>query len=448
MRSDTTLIYYKREILSKISKVMFLLIIPMGFYRFYEGNFLQGISDMVFGSYLLYTSFIVRNIDTDAFFRLARKVFFLAFVTLFILMIHTHETIVLFIWFTTAMYLVFYVFDNNEGWRWFVYITLITISLFVYDPSILGLKGYELIVMIFNMFAVILIITWYERIKSEAAQSLLDNQYMLEVKVKEKTQELNALNENLERRIAEEVEKNRIKERQLIQQSRLAQMGEIIGMIAHQWRQPLSAISTQSAILEMKVKHQDLDPETILKKAQDISALSQKLSRTIDDFRDFFNISKEKVETDYDEIIQSVRSIFESSFPQKHIILDESYACHDRFVTYKNRVKQALLNIMKNAEDALVEKGVADPYVRLATYRRGEECILEISDNAGGIPKEIMEKIFDPYFSTKNERDGTGLGLYMSKVMIENHCGGKLEAENSEEGAIFRIILKVNTPQR
>jgi len=442
--SDKTFIYYKREILSKISKVMFLLIIPMGFYRFYEGNLLQGFSDMVLGGFLLYTSFVVHQIDANAFYRLARKVFFLAFATLFILMVHTHETIVLFIWFTTAMYLVFYVFDSNEGWRWFVYIILITVSLFVYDPSIFGLKGYELIIMIINMFTVILIITWYERIKSAAAQSLLDNQYMLEIKVKEKTQELNALNEDLERRIAEEVEKNKIKEQQLIQQSRLAQMGEIIGMIAHQWRQPLSAISIQSAILEMKVKHDDLDPEVIRKKAQDISALSQKLSRTIDDFRDFFNVSKEKVKTDYDEIILSVKSIFESSFPEKHISLYEELTCHDRFFTYKNRVKQALLNIMKNAEDVLVEKGVADPWVRLDTYRRGAECILEISDNAGGIPEEIMAKIFDPYFSTKNEKDGTGLGLYMSKVMIENHCGGRLEVENGEAGAVFRIVLKAD----
>jgi len=446
MKSSHALIRYKQAILSKITLVMFFLIVPMGVYRIYQINYLQAASDMVLGAFMLYTSFKVTKIGEKAFFRLARQVFFLAFVTLFILMLHTQETVVLFIWFTTATYLLFYVFDYKEGWRWFMGVTVTIVLLFLYDPVTLGLKGHELIVLVFNMFAVLLIITWYEKIKMEAAQNLLDDQYRLAEMVKEKTQELNALNASLERRIEEEVEKNKVKERQLIQQSRLAQMGEIIGMIAHQWRQPLSAISTQSAILEMKVSQNDLQPEMILKKARDISELSQELSKTIDDFRDFFRVNKEKMITNFDEIVFSVQNMFASSFPNKHIRLDLELTYHDALLTYRNRVKQALLNIVKNAEDVLTEKDVNDPCIKIRTYREGAQCILEVSDNAGGIPEEIIDKIFDPYFSTKNEKNGTGLGLYMSKVMIENHCGGKLSVKNGKEGAVFSIILDAEIP--
>jgi signal transduction histidine kinase len=440
-QSDRTLMQYKREILSKVSLVMFLLILPMGIFRIYEGNAMQAASDIVLSIFLLYISFKSKSIEERAFFSLARKVFLLAFITLFILMIHTHETMMLFIWFITAIYLLFYIFDNKEGWRWFIGVTSVTVILFFYDSSILGLRGYELLVLVFNMFTVLLIITWYEKIKIASARNLLENQHLLELKVQEKTQALNALNESLEQRVVEEVEKNRLKEKQLIRQSRLAQMGEIISMIAHQWRQPLSAVSASSALLEFQAKQDKLDAETVQKKAREISRLSQHLSKTIDDFRDFFRPHKEASQTSYDEIIDSVQSMIDTSLSDKHIQVYRELACHDSFTTYANKVKQVVLNLIKNSEDALLEKEIKDPYVKIRTYRSNDRCILEISDNAGGIPEALMEKIYDPYFSTKDEKNGTGLGLYMSKVIIENHCNGELKIENGEAGAVCSIVL-------
>jgi signal transduction histidine kinase len=441
MKQNHTLIKYKREILSRIALVMFGLITAMGLFRVYNRNYLQGMSDVVFGLLLLYTSIQTKKINEKAFFQLARMVFMLAFITLLILMIHTHETMTFFIWLSTAIYLIFYVFDNKESWIWFVGMTVSVVGIFIINENFFGIKGYELLVLVFNMFAVLLIITWYEKIKTELAKNLLEQQYILAAKVANKTRELRELNESLEQRIKEEVENNRVKDRQLIQQSRLAQMGEIISMIAHQWRQPLTAISASSAFLEVKARQQHIEPETVRKKAREISSISNHLSKTIDDFRDFFKPDNKKEMTSFDEIMESVQRITEASLEYRNIQLDMSLHCHEKFMTYANKVKQVILNLIQNAEDALIDRDVADPHISIRTYKKDRACILEVEDNAGGIPDALMEKIFDPYFSTKKKKEATGLGLYMSKVIIEEHCRGELKVENLEKGACFRIIL-------
>ncbi len=231
-------------------------------------------------------------------------------------------------------------------------------------------------------------------------------------------------------------EKNKL----LTQQSRMAQMGEMISMIAHQWRQPLAAISATSASIELKARLNKLDNDTAQQKAQDISAFSQHLSKTIDDFRDFFKPNKKKIETSYDELITSVLEIIGVSIRNKNIELIQELNCHDRFITYPNELKQVILNLIKNAEDALLEKRIENPYIKIATYTKEDKYILEVSDNAGGVPKNVIDDIFDPYFSTKTKKDGTGLGLYMSKTIIEEHCGGELSVSNDTEGAVFRVV--------
>ncbi len=256
-----------------------------------------------------------------------------------------------------------------------------------------------------------------------------------------KTEALQSLNDDLEKRVAGEVEKNREKDKQLLQQSRMAQMGEMMSMIAHQWRQPLTAISATSSLLELKAKMNKLDQETVEKKAKEISSYSQHLSHTIDDFRDFFKPNKELSKTNYDEIVQSVLGMIEISITNKNIVLHQELNCHGQFSTYPNELKQVLLNLIKNAEEVLLEEEVKDPYIKIETYQKNEKHILEVGDNGGGIPEKIINKIFDPYFSTKGEKNGTGLGLYMSKTIINEHCGGELRVKNGKDGAIFEIEL-------
>jgi len=250
------------------------------------------------------------------------------------------------------------------------------------------------------------------------------------------------LNKTLEEKISREVDKHRQKDQQLFQQSRLAQMGEMISMIAHQWRQPLSAISSTSGAINLKARLGKLDKETAHELSKDISEYAQHLSSTIDDFREFFKSNKDLKQTSYDELIKSVLKIIESSIKTQSIELILELDCNDKFKTYPNEIRQVILNLIKNAEDILIEKNISKPYIKIKTYKEDGKLILEVEDNGGGVPEDIKDVIFDPYFSTKTKKDGTGLGLYMSKTIIEEHCDGKLDLSNSSDGAVFKIILE------
>jgi len=241
----------------------------------------------------------------------------------------------------------------------------------------------------------------------------------------------------LEKKVEEEVEKNRKKDKAMMYQSRLAQMGEMINMIAHQWRQPLAAITAATAALSIKAMRGNIDSETVIRLSDKITDFSMHLSATIDDFRNFFKSNKSKVETDYQKISNAVLSIIESSLNKNNIKLIIKVIELSPLYTYENEVKQVLLNLIKNAEDVLLDKGVKEPTITIEIDKNE----LRVYDNGGGIDEEIMEKIFEPYFSTKLQKNGTGLGLYMSKMIVEDHCEGSISAQNSQEGALFIISL-------
>ena len=249
------------------------------------------------------------------------------------------------------------------------------------------------------------------------------------------------LNDSLEQKVKKALDEAREKDKQLLQQSRHAQMGEMISMIAHQWRQPLAAISATSTAIILKVKLKRLDDELAIELAQKISDFSQHLSSTINDFREFFKTNKEKNEINTTEMIKDVLKIVETSIVNKNIELTKDFQTDEKVNTYPNELKQVILNLIKNAEDILLEKEIENPHIEIKTYKKQDNVIIEISDNAGGVPENIIDKIFDPYFSTKTKKDGTGLGLYMSKTIIEEHCGGKLSVENSKNGAVFKIEI-------
>lgn len=266
--------------------------------------------------------------------------------------------------------------------------------------------------------------------------SYIDNKRLYEIESQSK--EIIAFNDTLQAKVKEELAKNRQKDQQIIQQSRLAQMGEMVSMIAHQWRQPLSAISSTSATMTLQASLESLDYKKTIELSNKISNYAQHLSSTIDDFRDFFKPNKTKQNTTYTVLIESVLSIIETSINNKNIDIVKRLNSDEIFYSYPNELKQVILNLIKNAEDVLIEKEVQEPMIIIETQGN----VLKISDNGGGIPEEIKDKIFDPYFSTKLEKEGTGLGLYMSKMIIEEHCGGELRVENTEVGALFTITLE------
>jgi signal transduction histidine kinase len=231
------------------------------------------------------------------------------------------------------------------------------------------------------------------------------------------------------------------KDKMMFQQSRFAQMGEMISMIAHQWRQPLNLISATTASIEFDVYFNKLEREKLLANTQNIARYSQHLSDTIDDFRNFFKIDKEMQVTTFMQQVSSVLSIIGESLYAKKIDIIEEFNYTQAFQTYTNELKHVIINLIKNAEDALLENNIRDPFIKIKSYTQDDTAILEISDNGGGIPENIIEDIFDPYFSTKSKKSGTGLGLYMSKIIIQEHCKGVLEVRNYEDGCIFTLKL-------
>ena len=245
-------------------------------------------------------------------------------------------------------------------------------------------------------------------------------------------------------RISSIVDLTEIKQRDKLiqQQSKLALMGEMISMIAHQWRQPLNIIGAINMKIETKLDFDEkLTFESYAPISDDINKQLSYMSKTIDDFRDFFKPNKQMTDTSFDELVSSSLSIIESSIKNKHINIIKELHSKKRFNTYSNEVTQVILNIIKNAEDILIDRDIKNPYIKLVTYEKEDKAVLDIIDNGGGISEDILDKIFDPYFSTKLEKNGTGLGLYMSKIIIEEHCGGELSVKNKDGGVVFTISL-------
>ena len=228
-------------------------------------------------------------------------------------------------------------------------------------------------------------------------------------------------------------------EAQLMQQNRQAAMGEMIGNIAHQWRQPLNALGLTIQQLSLYQDLGELTKEFLGNSVSKSMELIQHMSQTIDDFRNYFKPDKKKTQFRIQEAINSTLSLVEDSFKSQRIeVLLDSKA--DLVIHgFRNEFAQVVLNILNNARDVLVERKIKNPMVTITLDSENDKAVVIISDNAGGIPEEIMGKIFDPYFTTKGPQAGTGVGLFMSKTIIEKNMGGRLSVRNRDNGAEFRI---------
>lgn len=228
----------------------------------------------------------------------------------------------------------------------------------------------------------------------------------------------------------------------------------MINMIAHQWRQPLSAIS--GAIIGFKLqlitKRVDLstpqDREYYLKstiaKYDDINGYVQFLSTTIDDFRNFFKIDKCKESVVLSALIVDTLKIAEATLNSRNIAIVTNYHDSCQVEVYRNELMQVILNLLKNCEDNFIDKSIENPTINISIYKENDRNILSIKDNGGGFSEDILSNIFDPYFSTKHEKSGTGLGLYMSKIIVEEHHNADLLVNNINNGVEFNIVFKSN----
>lgn len=293
---------------------------------------------------------------------------------------------------------------------------------FAYIKEVLGIT-----VLLFFIF-------WYR-------QHLLDK----------KNRELEILKEGLQRRVEEAVREIQQKDSYLLHKSRLAQMGEMISMVAHQWKQPLSSIAALQISLLMAIELEEYDLSDakerekfialLEEKLNKIGAQTQELSAIISEFSDFYRPNKFQEDIHLNTLIIKAYKLLEDSLLSEKINLHLELDSHATLKLFQNEFLQALLNIINNAREQLKEKNIKDAQIVIKSYDKEDVCVVEISDNALGIKKDIIEKIFDPYFSTKFEKNGTGLGLYMAKSIIEQHHKGKIYAQNISNGAKFTIEI-------
>jgi len=257
-----------------------------------------------------------------------------------------------------------------------------------------------------------------------------------------KTQQLNELNNSLEDKIKSEIDKNRQKEFELMEASKMVQMGEMIGNIAHQWRQPLSVISTISTSIQINKELEILDESTLIPSMEKINSSAQYLSETINTFRNFIKEKKELKIQIVQENIKSALGIVGTVLKDVNIQLIEEIEGEPIEVhIVSGELPQVIINIINNAKDILLEKKIEKSWVKITLSKEIDKAVITIEDNGGGVPEEILSKIFNPYFSTKAHNIGTGLGLHMSKRIVLESFKGNLYVQNSKFGAIFFIEI-------
>jgi signal transduction histidine kinase len=231
----------------------------------------------------------------------------------------------------------------------------------------------------------------------------------------------------LEQRVEESVQKLREKDLMLIQQTKMASMGEMIANIAHQWRQPLSAITSSASAVKVSDELGLLDKSSLHKYMDMITKNSNYLSNTIESFRNFFRPNQEKSEFNVRDVTEDVINIFGTYFAVNNIKIVNNIA-NINITSYTNGLQQVLLNIVKNAKDAIHQHGI----IVFESKLIGEDIIeISVKDSGGGIPEDIMDKIFDPYFTTKHKSLGTGIGLNMSYQIMKEHLKGDIRVQNS-----------------
>ena len=239
----------------------------------------------------------------------------------------------------------------------------------------------------------------------------------------------------------------------MAQQAKMAAMGEMIGNIAHQWRQPLSSISVSSTGMMLQKQMNILEDEFLLQGLKQINTSVQYLSATIDDFRNFYKTDKSKCEFRIQDTIDKVINLVDSQFKFHRIQIIQNID-DIKITTYENELIQVIINLLNNSRDELIKKDTSfEKFIFITVISTKEKISIEVRDNAGGVPEEIINRVFEPYFTTKNQSKGTGIGLYMSREIICKSMNGEISVKNDTftyngktyTGALFKILLQVDS---
>ncbi|MDX3960004.1 HAMP domain-containing sensor histidine kinase, partial [Aliarcobacter skirrowii] len=276
--------------------------------------------------------------------------------------------------------------------------------------------------------------------------------YLQEKIVEKKTKELKELNNNLEQKIKLEVAKNRKKDIIMFQQARFASLGEMLNNIAHQWRQPLGSITMIIQSFQTKMRVNKLSPEFVEQKVKDALLLAQNMSNTLDDFKNFFSPNRSKNSFFIKDCVEHSIELSKYFLNKENIKIDLIVKKDKQITTFYNELSHTLLNIISNSKDALVSSvNKNDRIIKIIVNSKKNFVFINIIDNGGGVPDDILPKIFEPYYTTKYKSAGTGIGLYMSKQIIEKHLNGEISCKNIKlevnkkvfKGASFTITIPI-----
>ncbi len=265
----------------------------------------------------------------------------------------------------------------------------------------------------------------------------------LSVLIAQTTKELVSLNQDLEKKVKKEIEKNVKKDALLQVKQTQAQLGDMIEMILHQWRQPLSAIVSTISSIQFYKESDILDDDILDDSLKNVLSYSDHLNTTIEDFRDLFKVNHDSSNILLSACINKALTIIEPLIKKEEIAIIKDFNQDIEVSIPIGLMMQVILNIVRNAIDILIEKKIENPHIKFKIKISDDNCIIQISDNGGGIPENILPYIFDKNFTTKGDDEGTGIGLDMSKLIIESRMGGKLTANNEENWAVFSIEIPI-----
>ena len=285
---------------------------------------------------------------------------------------------------------------------------------------------YMLIVKISLIFFIVISILLYFYIRQKRVKSKIE-----------------ILNKTLEKKIEIAIEKERKHQLIMLQQSRLAQMGEAISLIAHQWKQPLNSLTFLNSTIVAKYKNNTITKETMEQFEKRSGKIIFQMAQTVDNFRNFFKPEKKKTIFSLNETILESLEIIHPILQEKNIKIITKLDKDVKIIGYKNEFGQAILNIINNSKDTFLERDIKNRKIIIAKTIQDGNVTIIIQDNAGGIKEEIISNIFEPYFTTKERNGGDGIGLYMTKLIIERHMNGKIYVENIKDGIEVKITLGV-----
>ena len=436
MEFDENEIILKHKITSMLylSLLGGLGLLMFSIFRYLKGNTIVSITQAIFGIILLIGFYYLKR--NKNFYKIYSIVIFVIFfIYIHIIFFYVPENSLNILWIILAPVLIFYFLDRAIG-TFFLFLLLSFIAYLIYVEYPYTVVEY--ITLFFVLTTTALIMYAYENLKDSENSRLKKYNEKLREKVADRTEELAKLNENLQERVEEELAKTTRQEQMLLRQNRMANLGQMIDAIAHQWRQPLMNINAILMNIDSDLEF-NKNSKDIQKRLEDIFELTDHMSKTIEDFRNMYKTGREQENFILKELVAEVLNILKASL--KGVVINSKIEPNLILNVCKSELSQVFIIIISNAIDAFKISDKKNLNISIIANKTDKEFIIKIKDNAGGIRTDTISKIFDPYFTTKSQNGGTGLGLYIAKIIITHNMKGVIMVHSN--GTNSEFIIKI-----